>query len=98
MPKVRVYDAPAGCTMGLDEEVRACHQQFDRAVEYLQSAGQDIVRFNLGWDMREFAENPTVREKLGSAGVKILPMITVDGHIVIFGAYPNRATLIALFD
>lgn len=98
MPKVRVYDAPAGCAMGLDEGVRTLHQQFDQAVVELQSAGQDIVRFNLGWDMREFAANPMIRKKLESAGVEILPLITVDEEIVIAGAYPNRATLNALFD
>ncbi len=98
MPKVRVYDAPAGCTMGLEEEALARLKQFDQAVVDLQSAGRDIVRFNLGWDMREFAENPTIREKLDSGGVEVLPLITVDDEVVFAGTYPSQVALVGLFN
>jgi AhpD family alkylhydroperoxidase len=67
---------------------------FAADVDWAKQNSAQIERFNLAQQPLAFAENAAVKAFLESAGQEGLPLILVDGEVVLSGRYPSRDELI----
>jgi len=94
MKKIEVFDPALCCSTGV------CGVDADQAlinfaadVEWAKQQGAQIERFNLAQQPMAFAENQMVKAYLELAGQDGLPLLLLDGDIVLAGQYPSRAEL-----
>jgi hypothetical protein len=92
--RVSVYDPALCCSSG------ACGPSVDPALSaaaadlaWLESAGVQVERFNLAQQPQAFAGNERVLEVMRSAGESALPIVLLDGELLVQGRYPSRAEL-----
>ncbi len=96
MKKLEIYDPAMCCSTGV------CGPSPDQ--ELVTFAGElkgmadvvEIQRFNLAQQPGAFAANLIVRQILAEEGPDILPVILVDGRLVMKGVYPSRQQLLQL--
>jgi arsenite methyltransferase len=62
-------------------------------VRWAQAQGAHVSRHNLSSDPDAFVANPKVTGLMAAFGEKALPVLLVDGDIVIHGRYPSREEL-----
>ena len=94
MQRLEVFDPPMCCSSG------ACGPKVDKrlvtfsaALEWLQSRGVEVLRYNPTQQYDAFVSNPAVVKTVNQRGSACLPMILIDGEIVSMGGYPNREEL-----
>ncbi len=99
MKKIEVFDPALCCSTGV------CGVDADQAlisfaadVEWAKQQGAHIERFNLAQQPMAFAENQMVKAYLELAGQDGLPLLLLDGDIVLAGQYPSRAELASWLD
>jgi sulfur carrier protein ThiS len=94
MAKVQIFDKAMCCSTGIcGPQVDPVLPRFAADLEWLQSQGHDVDRFNLAQDPAEFAKNTTVQSLLADEGVECLPLVIVDDRIVSRSEYPSRDNL-----
>lgn len=81
------------CGPDVDDEL----VDFTNEVKWLKSQGIDIQRYNLGQEPEAFKSNPEVIKRLQNEGSDILPIVTVNGSIVLEGKYPSREKVVDWF-
>ena len=64
----------------------------------LKQNGVAVQRFNLSNAPREFVNNKTVAAYVRKFGPNGLPVVLVDGAIVITGRYPTNAEFVTLLE
>lgn len=94
---IRVYDPPMCCSTGVcganvDPEL----VRFAADVQWLQSQGVAVERFNLAQQPAAFIENPIVLALLSAEDTTSLPVVIVGDEIVSKKAYPSRDELAGL--
>ena len=95
MKKLQVFDPALCCSTGVcGVDVDQALIGFAADVDWAKQNGAQIERFNLAQQPLAFAENATVKAFLESAGQEGLPLILVDGAVVLSGRYPSRDELI----
>ena len=67
--------------------------QFASDLRWVQERGGSVRRFNLGQNPAAFAQNAAVRAELKHLGEAALPLVLVDGRIVVRGRYPVRVEM-----
>jgi AhpD family alkylhydroperoxidase len=94
MATIQVFDPALCCSTGVcGVEVDQQLVGFAADVDWAKQNGVDIARFNLAQQPMAFAENPVVKAFLENAGAEALPVLLVDGALMLAGRYPNRAEL-----
>jgi hypothetical protein len=94
MKMIQVFDPALCCSSGVcGVDVDQALVNFAAEVEWGKQNGILIERFNLAQQPMSFAENPVVKEFLERSGAEALPLILVDGQVVLAGRYPNRSEL-----
>jgi AhpD family alkylhydroperoxidase len=94
MKKLQVFDPALCCSTGVcGVEVDQALVGFAADVNWAKQNGVQIERFNLAQQPMAFAENATVKSFLESSGQEGLPLILMDGAVVLSGRYPNRDEL-----
>ncbi|MFR9703645.1 arsenite efflux transporter metallochaperone ArsD [Aeromonas sanarellii] len=94
MSVIQVFDPALCCASGVcGTEVEQCLVSFAADVAWVRSQGVAIERFNLAQQPMQFAETPAVSAFLTHAGEEGLPLVLVDGQVVLTGRYPGRAEL-----
>jgi len=94
MKKLQVFDPALCCSTGVcGVEVDQALVGFAADVDWAKQHGAQIERFNLAQQPMAFAENATVKSFLESSGQEGLPLILMDGAVVLSGRYPNRDEL-----
>ena len=94
MKGIQVFDPALCCSTGIcGNEVDQLLVNFAADVAWAKQNGIVIERFNLAKEPLSFAENPVVKSFLEEAGQEALPLILIDGNIVLAGRYPNRSEL-----
>ncbi len=93
---IRVFDPALCCSTGVcgpsvDPELA----RFAADVEWLQSQGVAVERYNLAQQPGAFAETPAVKDAL-ARGTEVLPLVLVGDRVAVEGTYPSRDTLAAL--
>jgi len=94
-----VYDPAMCCSTGVcGPDVDDKLVDFANDVKWVKAQGIEIQRHNLGQEPEAFKSSPEVISRLQSEGSDILPILTIDGSIVVEGEYPNREQLIDFLD
>ncbi|MDP1796947.1 MAG: arsenite efflux transporter metallochaperone ArsD [Planctomycetaceae bacterium] len=94
MKTIQVYDKPMCCSTGVcGPQVDPVLPRFAADLQWLQSQGHCVERFNLAQQPAAFIENPEVHQLLATQGTDCLPLIAVNGHIVSRRGYPAREML-----
>lgn len=89
--KVQIYDPPMCCSTGIcGPGVDPALVEFTADLDWLKRQGVEVERYNLSQQAQAFISNPTVSETLKKDGNECLPLILVDGKIVMKGVYPTR--------
>lgn len=97
MKKIEVYDPAMCCSTGVcGTDVDPNLVQFARDVAWLKEQGASVARYNLAQQPAAFAANESVRSALATLGNECLPLILVDGEIMMKGIYPTRQQLALL--
>lgn len=97
MNTIQVYDPPMCCSTGVcGPEVDPALVRFAADLKWLGEQGVTVQRFNLTQNPIAFAENETVRAMLTEKGESALPLVLVDGKVVVTGTYPSREELAGL--
>ena len=91
MSRVEIFDPAMCCSTGVcgpgvDPELL----RVATIISNLQKIGKDIVRHNLADDPDAYIKNKTVNDVLRNQGVDALPIILVDGEVVLTGQYPSN--------
>lgn len=94
MKTVQIFDPALCCSTGLcGVDVDPALLTFSADVAWAKQNGVEIERFNLAQQPLAFAENPAVKSQLELSGLESLPLLVVDGVVVLSGRYPNRTEL-----
>ena len=94
MPTIRVFEPALCCNTGVcGPDPDQALVGFSADLDNLQGRGADILRYNLANEPVAFAQAEPVREVLRVAGSEGLPLVLVDGTVVLTGRYPTRAEL-----
>lgn len=97
MTLMQVFDPPMCCSSGVcGPNVNAGLAQFSSDLEWLESQGVEVRRYNLAHEPGAFVDQALVKSALAKSGEKCLPLILVDGEIVAEGTYPSREELAVL--
>lgn len=91
MKTIQVYDKPMCCSTGVcGPQVDPVLPRFATDLQWLQSLGHRVERFNLAQQPMAFVQNSDVHQLLTTQGTDCLQLITVDGRIVSRSDYPPR--------
>jgi AhpD family alkylhydroperoxidase len=94
MSKLQVFDPALCCSTGVcGTEVDQALVDFSADVDWAKRNGAQIERFNLAQQPMAFVEHAAVQQFLESAGQDGLPLMLLDGEIVLSGRYPSRDEL-----
>ncbi len=94
MKKIQVFDPALCCSTGVcGVDADQALINFSADVEWAKQQGAQIERFNLAQQPMAFAENQIVKAFLELSAEDGLPLILLDGEIVLAGQYPSRAEL-----
>lgn len=92
--KLQIYDPPMCCSTGIcGPGVDPALVEFTAALDWLKRQGIEVKRYNLSQQTQAFISNATVSDALKRDGNDCLPLVLVDGKIVMQGAYPTREKL-----
>ena len=91
--KIEVFDPALCCSTGVcGPAPDSALSEFASTVKQLQNE-DTVVRYNLAQEPGAFAENTIVKKILETDGPDALPVILVDGELVMKGVYPTAAQL-----
>ena len=94
MTKIQIFDKAMCCSTGVcGPQVDPVLPRFAADLEWLQSQGHQVDRFNLAQDPAEFVGNAVVQQMLTEEGVECLPLVIVDDRLVSRSEYPSRENL-----
>jgi arsenite methyltransferase len=93
---VKVYDPPLCCSTGIcgpsvDPEL----VRFAADLQWLQSRGVSVERFNLAQQPGDFVDNPTILALMRAEEASCLPVVMVGDTVIAKQAYPSRDELSA---
>ena len=99
MKKMCIYEPALCCETGLcgvnvDPELL----RISTVLNTLKSEGVVIERYNLNNAPMEFVKSSIVNQYVNEKGVDGLPVVTVDGEIVLAGRYPANDEILTLLD
>lgn len=94
MKKLEIYEQALCCSTGVcGVDVDQNLVNFAADMDWAKQNGALVERFNLAQQPVTFAENSVVKGFLERSGQEALPLVLVDGEVVLAGRYPNRAEL-----
>ena len=92
MKTITIYDPAMCCSSGVcGPEVDPVLPRVAGMLSQISGQGVHVERFNLAQQPLAFAENKEVRALLEKEGIEILPLIYIDGELVLQGRYPEPA-------
>lgn len=99
MKKMQIFEpamccATGLCGVGVDPELL----RISTVLNTLKNHGIFVERFNLNRAPMEFVNNEAVHAYIGQKGPGGLPVITIDGAIVMEGRYPTNEEFTKLLD
>ncbi|WAF75764.1 arsenite efflux transporter metallochaperone ArsD [Aeromonas dhakensis] len=94
MSVIQIFDPALCCASGVcGTEVDQALVTFAADLAWAREQGVAIERFNLAQQPLQFAETPVVSAFLTHAGEEGLPLVLVEGQVVLTGRYPSRGEL-----
>lgn len=98
MKNLEVFDPALCCSTGVcgtdvDQELI----DFAANADWLKKQGINVRRFNLSQEPMEFVNNAKAKAFLETAGAESLPLLLLDGEVVLTGRYPKQSELAKWF-
>ena len=94
MTHIEVFDPPMCCSSGVcGPSVNPLLAAFAADVEWLSAQGVTVDRHNLSQDPQPFVSNTRVLDLMQREGNECLPIVLVNGEMLVRGAYPRREEL-----
>lgn len=94
MKSIQVFDPALCCSTGVcGVDVDQALVSFSADVEWAKQNGVKVERFNLAQQPMVFAETPAVKTFLERSGEDALPLVLLDGEVVLAGRYPSRSEI-----
>jgi hypothetical protein len=98
MKKMSIYEPAMCCSTGLcgvgvDPELL----RISTVLNTLKQNGIEVSRYNLASAPMEFVHNKAVHDFIEANGPDKLPVVLLDGSIILSGRYPTNAELTELF-
>ena len=91
---IQVFDPAMCCSTGIcGPSVEPQLIRFAADLEWVQSQGVVVERFNLAQQPQAFVDNTIAKEALESGGEQALPLTIVNGSAKARGTYPSREQL-----
>ncbi|MCW2255686.1 hypothetical protein M2263_001777 [Providencia alcalifaciens] len=91
MKKLEVFDPALCCSSGVcGTEVDQALVDFATDADWLKKQGANIMRFNLAQEPMAFVNNTKAKTFLETAGAESLPLLILDGEIVLTGRYSQQ--------
>jgi AhpD family alkylhydroperoxidase len=95
MSSIRIFDPALCCSTGVcGTDVDQQLVNFSADLDWAKQNGAQIERFNLAQQPMAFAENAVVKSFLEHSGAEALPVVLVDGALMLAGRYPSRDELV----
>ncbi|MEM0673667.1 arsenite efflux transporter metallochaperone ArsD [Dickeya oryzae] len=95
---LKVFDPAMCCSTGVcGSDVDQVLVDFSADVQWLKERGVAVERYNLAQQPMSFVQNEEVKTFLETSGAEGLPLLLLDGDIVMAGRYPKRAELARWF-
>ena len=99
MKRIQIFEPAMCCSTGLcgvgvDPELL----RISAVLNTLENNGVKVDRFNLTSAPQEFINNKAVNNIIKSEGVEALPLVVLDGEIVMTGRYPSNEEFVKLLD
>ena len=96
MQKLEVFDpsmccSSGGCGAGVDPQLA----QFAADLQWIAGHGVAVERHSLSQEPQDFFARPEILKEL-KAGLDHLPILTLDGRIIMTGSYPSLSELSAI--
>jgi SAM-dependent methyltransferase len=92
---LEIYDPAMCCSTGLcGPQVDPVLVRFAADAKWLQEQDVEVRRFNLSQSPAAFVENEQVKKALTEKGEGALPLVLVNGKVVVSGRYPDRSELV----
>ncbi len=99
MKKMQIFEPAMCCSTGLcGVGVNPELLRISTVLNSLKNNGVLVDRFNLTNAPQEFVKNKTVNSFIKEKGVEGLPVIVMDGEIVITGRYPSNEEIVKLLN
>lgn len=94
MKTIQVFDPALCCNSGVcGVDVDQALVDFSADVDWAKGQGVRIERFNLAQQPMEFAKRVPVTDALQRDGNAALPLLLVEGKVMLSGRYPTRDEL-----
>lgn len=94
MTQFSIFDPALCCSSGVcGTEVDQALVTFAADCQWLKQQGIAIDRFNLSQQPMAFVDNLLVKRFLETSGAESLPLILLNGEMVLAGRYPTRQEL-----
>ena len=94
MTTIEVFDPPMCCSSGVcGSEPDARLTRFSADLDWLESQGVEVRRYNLAQEPTRYTANPRIKQIVDALGTDGLPVVVVDGRIISQGEYPSRDQL-----
>jgi len=95
--RVELYEPAMCCQTGvcgpsLDQQLIDVRED----LRWAESHGAEVARHNLSSDPDAFVASPKVTGLMQAFGEEALPVLVIDGEIVVHGRYPSRDELAQL--
>jgi len=99
MKKMQIFEPAMCCSTGLcgvgvDPELL----RVSTVLNTLINNKITVDRFNLNIAPMEFVTNTTINEFVNKSGVEKLPVVTLDGEVIMTGRYPTNEEFVTLLD
>lgn len=92
--KIEIFDPALCCSTGIcGADVDQNLVTFAADAAWAAAQGAYLTRYNLAQQPLAFAQNGTVAQMLKVTGESSLPLILLDGQVVLAGRYPTRQEL-----
>lgn len=94
MKKIQIFDPAMCCSSGvcgpsIDPELL----RMSFVTKNLTKMNYPIERYNLSSEPQQFVDNEKVQVLLNEKGPEVLPIVLVDGEVVLTGSYPSNEEL-----
>lgn len=99
MKKMQIFEPAMCCStgvcgVGVDSELI----RISTVINTLNNKGIEVERFNLSNAPQEFIKNNEINKVINEKGVDVLPVIILDGELVLIGRYPTNEEFAKMFD
>ncbi len=94
MKTLTVFDPAMCCSTGVcGTDIDQVLVDFSADVQWLKQRGIQVDRYNLAQQPMSFVQNEKAKAFLEASGAEGLPLLLLDGEMVMAGRYPKRAEL-----